>query len=152
MSDRPRSSRASAGRLMATWLNRGWRFFFAEASVMTFLSNVGDDEHLARQLSAGQLLDGVQQTREGDVLRLDQQVDWEGARSEQAESGGEAAAVVVVRAGDLQLVEQDSVVVETGGVHPRADQDEPAAPAQLAQACCHGVGAARALQHGIEGV
>src|SRR5205814_5910684 len=42
MSDRPRSSRASAGRLMATWLNRGWRFFFAEASVTALVLPLGD--------------------------------------------------------------------------------------------------------------
>src|SRR5438270_13076932 len=107
MSVRPRSSRASAGRLMATWLNRGWRFFFP--SVIGVLSGSGDDEHLGCQLGARQLVHGVEEAGQRYVIRFDEQVDRERARPQEGQRGGEAAGVVVVGAGDEQLVEQDAV-------------------------------------------
>src|SRR5213080_2588040 len=100
MSDRPRSSRASAERLMATWLNRGWRFFFADASVIGFLSRSRVDEHLARQLGARQPVHGIEQAGEGNIIRLDEQVHRERTRPEESECGGEATGVVVVGARD----------------------------------------------------
>src|SRR5207248_571857 len=105
MSLRPRSSRASAGRLMATWLKRG-------CPDKSALRSVGRDEDLAGQLPGGESPHGVEEVAQGHVVGLDQEVGGKPPRVQHPHGDTETVVVVGVGAGDDKLVEEDAVVVE----------------------------------------
>src|SRR5437762_11871697 len=102
MSLRPCSSSASAGRLMATWLKRGW----PGLGIALLLR---DDEDFARQLARDQQLHRPLQARQRHVVGLDEQVGGELRGGEQAEAVLVVGRGVLDRAGDDELVEDDAV-------------------------------------------
>ena len=88
----------------------------------------------------------------GMSSRVEERADVEIAGGEQLDGLFDAAGVVLERAGDDELVQQDAVGVEGRGLDAGADQHEGAAPAELAQGGVHGDRLARALDDGVERV